>query len=103
MIIIKDKTVNLSGLMPQMSILIQVMDKLYEQAGADCVITSANDASHSTTSLHYAGAALDFRINNITKAQAQKIVGKANDALKQDYDVILEGNHIHAEYQPKKR
>lgn len=103
MFAIKDNTVNMSGLVPQMTVAILVMNYLYSEIDAECIITSANDASHSRTSLHYAGCALDFRIKHIKREQAQDIVIKANEALKQDYDVILESNHIHLEYQPKKR
>lgn len=103
MIIIKDNTVNITGLSPQMTVLLITMNSLFEHNGVNCVITSANDAVHSNTSLHYNGCALDFRIKHIELMTAKEIVRKANDALGQDFDIILESNHIHAEYQPKRR
>lgn len=84
------------------------------------VITSANDSEHSAHSLHYVGRALDIRFlgerpgaikPRITVAGgsqeeeqrrgARFWVGRMRQQLGPHYDVVLEGNHIHAEYDPK--
>lgn len=118
MIMIKDSTISLSNLQPQMLIALMNANDLYAEWGLPCVITSANDAKHSTTSLHYVGAAVDIRTRNIKEVfshraeadqakkadeAAREIVKKLNDSLGLDFDVILEKDHIHIEYQPKRR
>ena len=80
------------------------------------VVTSANDSKHSGHSLHYVGRALDIRYTGvrvggitprITTAggsqeeeqnrAARFWVGRMQQQLGPDYDVVLEGNHIHVE------
>ena len=66
-------------------------------------ITSANDSRHMTGSLHYKNRAYDIRTRNIiNKVEfAPKWVEDMQIELGVDYDIILESDHIHAEYQPE--
>jgi hypothetical protein len=67
-------------------------------------ITSANDSNHDATSLHFTNRAFDIRVKNIigdVKKEARLWAEKMQIALGDDYDVILEKDHIHVEYQPK--
>ena len=67
-------------------------------------ITSANDSKHMDGSLHYANRAYDIRTYNIvgpTMDIAKTWVARMKLALGGHYDIILEIDHIHAEYQPK--
>ena len=70
------------------------------------VITSGNDSSHHRGSLHYADRALDFRGNNISIADGQRLQAEVNRILGPGYDVIFEtfsnrsNNHLHVEYDP---
>ena len=61
------------------------------------VITSTWDGTHSPGSWHQFCMALDFRLPNNHLVAAQKLMQK----LGTDYDVVLEGDHIHIEYDPK--
>ena len=61
------------------------------------VITSTYEGSHSEGSLHYANLAVDIRKNKAKVLSYKEI----KQALGKDYDVILEGDHIHIEYDPK--
>ena len=65
-------------------------------------ITSANDSRHMTGSLHYENRAFDIRIHNIVGGHpvARAWVARMALALGDDYDVILESDHVHVEYQP---
>jgi len=65
-------------------------------------ITSANDSTHMSGSLHYMNRAFDIRIINIIGGfeEAKKWVIRAKLALGDDYDIILERDHIHVEFQP---
>jgi len=76
-----------------------VADQVYEEESVDLVITSLNDGVHSETSLHYSGNGADLRIWNL--ANPENTVKKIKNRLNKHYDVILEKDHIHLEYQPR--
>ncbi len=70
------------------------------------VITSGNDSGHKRGSLHYVDRALDFRGNNISIADGQRLQAEVNRILGSGYDVIFEtfsnrsNNHLHVEFDP---
>jgi hypothetical protein len=69
-------------------------------------ITSANDSEHSEGSLHFNDRAFDIRIKNIVGViefpQAARVwAERMQIALGDDYDVLLEKDHIHVEYDPE--
>ncbi len=67
-------------------------------------ITSANDSIHHPESLHYENKAYDIRIWNIigaVKAGARAWAERMQVALGDDYDVLLERDHIHVEFDIK--
>jgi hypothetical protein len=67
-------------------------------------VTCANDSGHMVGSLHYKNRAFDIRIKNIVgdeQTGKELWVERMKLALGDDYDVILERDHIHAEYDPK--
>lgn len=76
---------------------------VYEDFGlGECIMTSATDGSHSRESLHYAGQAFDLRTRHVEQAKLQPAKTELQRRLGDDFDVILEGDHFHIEYQPKK-
>jgi len=120
MIEIKDDSISLSNLQPQVLVALMNANDLYAEWGLPCVVTSGSEPGtrHGKTSLHYAGQAVDIRTKNLADVfshlsptrQAERavsaiaeIVKKLNASLGIDYDVILESDHIHIEYQPKRR
>lgn len=103
MIKLKSSKVNLAGISNQLLLAIFIADAIYLENGFDCVLTSVNDSTHSKTSLHYSGNAVDLRTREIPVSIIGKIVEQLQDALKWNYDVVLESNHIHIEYQPKRQ
>ena len=69
-------------------------------------ITSANDSKHMEGSLHYTNQAFDIRIKNIIGGMEFPLAARAwaermQVALGDDYDVLLESDHIHVEYDPQ--
>ena len=103
--------VNFSGMVPQMNTAFMVGEQVYAEHKTDLTITSLNDGEHSLTSLHYDGRAADFRIRNpnIEKASdtlpdddLEEVVEQIEDRLGRHWDVVLEEDHIHVEYQPRK-
>jgi len=94
--------VKLASLQPQMAVASLVVAGCFTAIGADCVITSGSDSRHSTTSLHYAGAALDFRTRDLDEYSAELVATAAKENLGEDFDVVLEDTHLHVEYQPRR-
>jgi hypothetical protein len=71
-------------------------------------ITSANDSHHMDGSLHFYNRAFDIRISNIIAGTefphtARVWAEKMQVALGDDYDVVLEHDHIHVEYDPEEQ
>lgn len=96
--------VSITGIKPELSFGLMVVKSVFEQAGyAEFVITSVCDGHHSTTSLHYAGCAADVRTRDMTLFEVETVVDMINLALPDDFDVINEGNHIHIEWQPRRK
>ena len=89
------------GLRPEILLAINIAEQCYNNNGEELVITSAIDGKHSDNSLHYAGYAVDFRLPAKTQIAAS-LADAIRDKLGMDFDVILEKDHIHCEFQPKK-
>ena len=63
----------------------------------ELVITSTYEGNHSPSSLHYCDEAVDIRL----WGKARKCRDEIKRQLGHDYDVIVESDHIHIEYDPK--
>ena len=90
------------GVKPETVIGIIVANSVYRQHGVNMVMTCGTDSKHSKNSLHYCGLAFDIRINGIPGYKIEKIVHDLTESLGDEFDVVLERNHIHVEYQPEK-
>ena len=90
--------VRVLGIRPEMVLALRIVEAVYQAHGAPFVITSVMEGTHKRASLHYLGCAADLRL---PPQDAASIVAEAKAALGEDYDVILEGDHIHLEYDPK--
>lgn len=100
--ILKDKSVSLEGVSWRMFVAAVVAEAIWKKHGAaELVITSANDGKHKSGSLHYQGCALDFRIYNLPKRLWATVTRELQEALGDDlYDVVLEKDHVHCEFDP---
>lgn len=80
-----------------------MVEPIFVSAGQELVITSGTDGKHGlhNATLHPAGLALDFRSRDLVAQSLQTVVVRARSALGPAYDVVLEKDHIHVEYQPK--
>jgi len=58
-------------------------------------ITSGIEGTHSATSSHYEGRALDFRLPSKAPDANAKVVGLLQEAVGNDFLVLLETDHIH--------
>lgn len=102
--------VRIQGLRPEMMLGIYICDQVFALSNYDCTITSCAEEStvHGFASLHYSGCAVDLRTKHLAKdadeiiKRAKSIVRSLKAALGASFDVVLEKDHIHVEYQPKR-
>ena len=85
------------GISPVMVIPIIIAREIYSDVDSPLVITSITDGQHRIGSLHYVGDALDLRL---PKTDPNRVIARLRDALGGDFDVVLETDHIHIEYDP---
>lgn len=99
--------VDLRGLTPQMAVAHTIACWVYFKCTGNpsaCVITSARDGTHGPNSLHSRNGqcnALDLRTNTLTAEQLPHVVKDLTRALGEQFDVVLESDHIHIEWDPK--
>ena len=96
---IKNSNVNFD-LTSKMIEALPIIDQVYLHYGQIAVITSAKDGKHMDGSKHYEGNAVDLRTSYFSKEVQIKVTGQLQSQLGDEYDVVLEGNHIHLEYDP---
>lgn len=94
--------VTLLGLVPQMLVALMVVERAFELVQVDCVITAGNDGSHSETSEHYAGRALDFRTRTVDPGMLKSFASAIQQRLGRDFFVLLEADHLHVHYKPQR-
>lgn len=113
---IKSNHVNMSGLAPQLVLALFMVEQVFNKFGREVTITSVNDSTHSETSLHYAGHAVDIRTHNPINGMPYfedplQVVQQIKSKLNADFDVLYEESmlrdkpvgHIHLEYQPRRK
>ena len=89
---------------PEMAMLhaSMVMEGVCEEFDVECVVTCGEDA-HEHPSRHVWGAALDYRTRDIIGRPERKqgFADEARERLGDGFDVVLESDHLHVEYDPK--
>ena len=93
--------VRTTGVQAALVIAMTIADQVCRDHGLEFVITSIVDGTHSIASLHYVGAAFDMRTRHMTSVQIERVATETRTRLGADYDVVVESNHIHVEWQPK--
>lgn len=93
--------VKVNGIKPELWVALHVADQVYTEHGADLVVTSVKDGKHSRGSLHYIGHAGDLRTRGMDKQVVKLMRDEIAGRLTDEYDIIIEENHLHAEHQPK--
>lgn len=103
----KNKSVSLDGLHESMRIVLHHVDQVCRLYGHEAVITAGTEIFngikmiHSAGSFHNIGRALDFRTRFFSQAQKTLVVNELRMRLGKDYDVVLESDHMHIEYDPQ--
>jgi len=67
--------------------------------GPKAIVTSDCGGKHMVGSKHYQGYALDFRTRHIPKRKQPALAFAVGELLGNDYDVVLEVDHLHVEFQ----
>lgn len=67
----------------------------------DTYVTSMNDSTHMAGSKHYTDEAADLRIQGLDAATVKRWASAIRARLGSDYQVIIEKDHIHVEFDPK--
>lgn len=94
--------VSLAGLGEPMTLGVMVVASVYDVIGKPCVITSVLDGVHGRQSLHYQGGAVDFRTRHLSENEKLVVDAECRAALSAEFDVVMEHNHLHVEWQPKR-
>ena len=91
--------VDISRLKPEIRRSLKTVESIFwTLSKREAIITSTFEGSHKVASLHYANQAIDVRI---PETKRQEIFQAITNALRKDFDVINEVDHIHIEYDPK--
>lgn len=103
--------VSLTGLTPQcvwaMVSAFAVWTMLFKSP-MQFVVTSVADSTHKGGSLHYQGNAFDLRVRDpmglwaASNDQIANFVSQLRASLNDGFDVVIESDHVHVEWQPKK-
>ena len=89
--------VTLNGLDLSMRMVLMVADEIWKSFGQELVVTSALDGTHSASSLHYYGYALDFRTRYFTEPQKWEVFELLSSSLPKSFVVYMHDTHIHVE------
>jgi len=90
---------NIQGIKIEMRPVFIHADRIWKKYGQPLTVTAGMDGEHSAVSLHYYGYAVDLRTRDFNKTQKAKCADELRVALGTAYDVVVEKNHIHVEYQ----
>ena len=93
--------VRIFGVRPEIVFAMNVANEVYSRHKLELVITSIMDSKHSVGSLHYVGCAFDCRTRSLDVQTIEQIRTAIRTAIGDDYDVVVENNHVHIEFQPK--
>ena len=98
--------VSLLGLTPQAAVGMAVAESVFARHGYEAIITSGSEGVHKAKSKHYIGNAFDLRVRNFgpsipdpPHSTVQTLVQRLQEALP-GFDVILEVDHVHVEWDP---
>ena len=72
--------------------------KHYGQHGKGVTITSVLDGIHRHDSKHYIGEGIDLRTRNLNEFETLAVTASIAEDLGDKYDVILESDHLHVEW-----
>ena len=93
-------SVSLKGLDQKMHPTLNKAGKIWQKYGKTLVVTSTVEGKHCKGSKHYSGLAFDLRTRYFKKNIQAQVTNELSAELGQDFQVLLEKDHIHVEYNP---
>jgi len=90
--------VDISRLRPEIRKKLNNIEDIFNYRDNEMIITSTFEGRHCAGSLHYANLAVDMRLPHNNR---EEIINEIKLYLGSDYDVCIEFDHIHIEYDPK--
>lgn len=103
--------VKIEGIKPECLVGLIIVDRYFSEQKTDFVVTSVKDGKHGENSLHYGGYAFDVRIRHLDgipasfssedKLMAMTYAKDLRERMGGLFDVVVESDHIHIEYDPK--
>lgn len=94
--------VSLKGVQPEMVVGLLISETIFAAHGIELVVTSVTDGVHGVNSLHKKGLAADYRSKTLPKEWIPKVAEALRDALTNEFDVVVEVDHFHIEYDPER-
>lgn len=94
--------VNPLGVKPETVLAVIVANEVYALHGHNLVITSIADGKHGAGSYHGLGWAIDTRTSYFEEGEANIVAEEIAERLGDFYDVIVEIDHIHIEFDAKR-
>lgn len=97
------ESVTKQNVQPPIWYALGIAEMVYRYNGMRLVVTSLTDSHEDRPqSLHNKGLAADLRTRNIPADLLRSVHGSLVSVLNPlGFDVVLEGNHIHIEFDPK--
>lgn len=92
--------VKIRGVRTEMVAVWPTIAQCYTDFGYECVITSVTDGKHEEI-VHILGFATDFRTRHVSGSDMPAVVKNVKARLSDEFDVVLEGNHLHVEFDPR--
>lgn len=90
--------VSIKGVSPELAFALPIIASVFTKFDEELVITSVTDGKHGANSLHPKGQALDLRIRTLIGTNIEPIAQALRNALGEEFDVLLEEDHIHIEH-----
>ena len=95
------KGVKVKGIKPELNIGLIVADGVWKRYGKVLVVTSVVDSKHGEGSLHPTGYGGDLRTRYFNPILIEVVAEELRESLTDEYDVVIERNHIPLEYDAK--
>ncbi len=92
--------VDINGIKPELVMGFIVADSVYKDLGKELVVTAVVDGKHGIGSFHYIGLAGDLR-TRFFDDNGEEAARRLRVSLGKQWDVVLEKDHIHIEFNPK--
>ncbi len=93
--------VRIAGARPELLFGLLVAEDVFRGRGFDLIVTSVLEGNHHAGSLHYKGLAADVRTRHLPEGMKRVLHDELQTALGTDWDVVLESDHLHLEYDVK--